>query len=43
MDKGKITTYAYEVRYLIQRNYKPVNVTNQEWIELETLINQIFK
>src|SRR5690606_36939879 len=42
-NNGKITTYAYEVKYLIQRNYEPKNLTKLEWTELHSLINQIFK
>jgi hypothetical protein len=40
-ENGKLTSYAYEIRYLIQRNYKPINLTSQEWSDLQLLISQL--
>ena len=42
-ENGKLTSYAYEVRYLIQRNYKPINVSTEEWSQLDLIIKEIFK
>jgi hypothetical protein len=42
-ENGKLTSYAYEIRYLIQRNYKPINVTAGEWNQLDLIIKDIFK
>jgi hypothetical protein len=35
--------YAYEVRYLIQRGHKPINLSISEWENAKTIITQIFK
>ncbi len=40
-NNGNLTTYAYEVRYLIERKYKPINVTTKEWEQLQTLVEQL--
>jgi len=37
------TTYAHEVKYLIQRNYKPLNLTIAEWESAKQVINQVFQ